>query len=684
MKFKIKLCILLGSIYLSIFDIKASEIVSPKNVTPLPNEIIINPGICHLSKEITYSIKGGNSTLSSYLLNCNFNFKQSSRHSNANVTFFIKNNKKDKLHVWSDESYTLRITPRQIRIESASDAGAFYAIQTLLQMVSQSQDIQCCTISDSPSYKWRGLLFDVSRHFRPKTFLLKQLDAMAFLKLNVMHLHLTDAAGWRIQIDKYPKLTEVAAWRHERKWTDWNKHGNKYISRTNDAYGGYYTKEDIKEIIAYAAQRHITIIPEIELPGHSDEVLAVYPELSCSGNAYVNGDYCAGKDSTFIFLQDVLDEIIDLFPSRYIHIGGDEASKDGWRKCDSCQNRMRTLNLNSVDKLQSYFINRIENYLNQHGRQIIGWDEIMEGGLSPNATVMSWRGYEAGLKAIEEGHDAIMTPGDYCYIDYTQDAPFKEPQTIGGYTPLKKVYDYNPGSQLAVAQKEHLLGIQGNLWCEYITEDSHAEYMYYPRAFAIAETGWTQEKNKDFSAFRERAVRLCDIFKTQGYNTFDLSHEYGERPESKHPIEHIAKGCKVTYNTPYSSKWKANGESTLTDGVIGGWSYTDQRWQGTTKDMDIIVDLGAIKDIHYIGATFMHAPGPWVYAPQKVDYYVSIDGKNYKHIASIHSDIPKGYDSLLFKLYSTIYNGKARYIHMIAKKNYRDGAWLFTDELVVN
>ncbi len=685
MKLRIVLSMAIGIMLLSSSKMEADEIASPKKVTPLPNEIIINQGICHLPNTvITFYIKGVEQTLSSYLLSLNLNFKLSSSYSKANITIVINGKHKKNDSYWPNESYILNVSPKKIHIESITEAGAFYAVQTLLQMISQQRDLQCCTIKDTPAYKWRGLLFDVSRHFRQKAFLLKQMDAMALLKLNVMHLHLTDAAGWRIQIVQYPKLTEFAAWRKERKWTDWNAQGNKYVNHNEKAYGGYYTKDDIREIIAYASQRHITVIPEIEMPGHSDEVTATYPKLSCSGKVYTNGDYCAGKESTFAFLQNVLNEIIDLFPSHYIHIGGDEASKDGWRKCDSCQKRMKKLQLKNVEELQSYFINRIEKYVNQHGRQIIGWDEIMDGGLSPNAIVMSWRGYEGGIKAMDNGHDAIMTPVNYCYIDYTQDAPFKEPLSIGGYTPLKKVYDYNPGATLTAVQRQHLLGIQGNLWCEYITEDTHAEYMYYPRAFAIAETGWTQEQNKDYTDFRQRAVNLCDLFRAKGYNTFDLAHEYGNRPESMTPISHLAKGCKVIYNKPYSSKWKACGETTLTDGVIGGWSYTDQRWQGTTKDMDVIVDLGVVKDIHYIGATFMHSPGPWVYAPQKVDYYVSKDGKEYTHIATIHSDIPQGYDALLFKLYSTVYNGKARYIHMIAQKDSRDGAWLFTDEIIVN
>ena len=685
MRFSLFSYIMLCIMYVCPGVASAAETAVPSGVTPLPNGITIKSGEYTMPESgATFYIKGSSQTLASYLQDCKLRLHQAANYAKADIGIVIKSKKSVPTGSYTDESYTLSIAPRQIRIEAQTEAGAFYAIQTLMQMAAQQRTLQCCIINDSPAYRWRGLMFDVSRHFRPKAFLLKQLDAMAMLKLNVMHLHLTDGAGWRIQIDKYPRLTEFAAWRRERKWMDWVAQGKKYCDFSNEAYGGYYTKDDIREILAYAAKRHITVIPEIEMPGHSEEVTSAYPEISCSGKAYTDYDFCAGKEATFAFLQNVLDEVIDLFPSHYIHIGGDEASKGGWHKCADCKKRMESLQLKNVDELQSYFINRIEKYVNQRGRQIIGWDEILEGGLTPNATVMSWRGTDGGIKAINDGHDAIMTPGEYCYLDYTQDAPFKEPLSIGGYTPLKQVYDYNPGATLTDTQKRHLLGIQGNLWSEYIPDESHAEYMYYPRAFAIAETGWTNANLKQYDSFKKRALGLCEMMKADGYKTFDLAHEYGNRPESKTQIDHLAKGCKVKYNIPYGDKWKAAGDVTLTDGIIGGWTYTDRRWQGTTDNMDVVVDLGAVKDIHYIGANFMHSTGPWVYAPEKVDYYVSEDGSKYDHVATIHCDIPEGYDALLFKMYGTVYNGKARYVRMVAHKNYRDGAWLFTDEIIVN
>ena len=279
------------------------------------------------------------------------------------------------------------------------------------------------------------------------------------------------------------------------------------------------------------------MIPEIEMPGHSEEVLTAYPELSCTGEPYRHSDFCVGKEVTFTFLENVLTEVIDLFPSEYIHIGGDEAGKG------SC---------------------RIEAFINSKGRKMIGFDEILQGGLAPNATVMSWRGTEGGIKALKSGHDVIMTPGSTCYLDYTQDAPFKEPVSIGGYSPLEKVYGYEPVEEgLTEEEADHLLGLQGNLWSEYITEDDHAEYMYYPRAFAIAEIGWSRPEQKEYEDFRNRSLGLIDLLRTQGYTTFDLANEYGERRESLAPVTHLGKGCKVIYNLPYSPQYPAAGETTL-------------------------------------------------------------------------------------------------------------------------
>ena len=551
------------------------NVATPHSIIPYPDKVYMREGCFVMPENISFHVKGQSTVrFVEYLHSLPLGLSAITDRKAADIDIVLN----DKT-ITNNESYKLEIRPNRIIIKASGEAGAFYAIQSLMQMTGNgtNRQLQCCFVSDSPRFPYRGLHFDVSRHFRSKEFLMKQMDAMALLKMNKMHLHLTNGAGWRIEIDRYPRLTEFAAWRPEKKWMEWNQAGMRYCERTTpSAYGGYYTKDDIAEILEYASSRHITVIPDIEMPGHSEEVLAAYPELSCSGKAYVNSDYCIGKDETFQFIENVLTEIINLFPSEYIHIGGDEAVKNGWKDCPDCQRRMKEEGLSSVDELQSYFIHRIEKFVNAKGRKIIGFDEILEGGLAPNATVMSWRGTQGGIKAIKSGHGVIMSPVEYYYIDYSQDAPFKEPVSIGGYTPLRTVYSYEPlDATITSAEAEHLIGIQGNLWAEYITEDNHAEYMYYPRAFAIAETAWSKPENKNYDDFKVRALDLCNMLNKMGYTTFDLSDEFGERKESLAPIMHLGRGCKVVYNIPYSTKWSGTGDKTLTDGVLGGWTYRD-------------------------------------------------------------------------------------------------------------
>ena len=589
----------------------------------------------------------------------------------------------------SPEAYILNITPKGVTIKTLSEAGEFYARQTLRQMTADGEvkEIRCCRIADAPRFPYRGLHFDVSRHFRSVDFLKKQMDAMAFFKMNRMHIHLTDAAGWRLQIDAYPRLTGFAAWRPQRTWKEWWNGDRHYAEEGSaGAYGGYYTKDDIRELLAYAAERHIEIIPEIEMPSHSEEVLAAYPELGCSGEPYKDSDFCVGSEEVFTFLQTVLDEVMELFPSEYIHIGGDEAGKAHWKTCPKCQQRMKDEGLKDVDELQSYMIRRIGEYVSSKGRRIVGWDEILDGGLAPGATVMSWRGTEGGIEAMSMGHDVIMSPGRYCYLDHTQDAPFREPESIGGYLPLDSVYVYEPiEKSMPEDRRHHLLGVQANLWTEYITEDAHAEYMYWPRAFAIAETGWSQPENKDLQDFRRRALHALEVLKDQGYNVFDLENEYGERKLAQTGLDHKAKGCKVTYNPdlPWPKYYPAAGEATFTDGVIGGWTYSDQRWQGFLSPIDVTIDLGSVQDVHYVGGTFMQLIGPGVFMPEKVDIYVSEDGKDFKHIAQIWNDVSVKASDLLFKSFDTICNEKARYVRYHAFRSPMRG-FIFLDEIVVN
>ena len=431
---------------------------------------------------------------------------------------------------WSGnpEGYQLDVTPGGIDLRAGSPDGLFYGMQTLRQLYAGGE-VPCVSIRDNPRFGYRGLHLDVSRHFFSKEEVMKLLDVMSFYKLNTLHMHLTDAGGWRIEIDKYPKLTSETAFRTESDWRKWwDGRDRKYLPEgTPGAYGGYYTKEDIREIVKHAASKHINIIPEIEFPGHSEEVLMAYPELSCSGKPYQNGDFCIGNELSFTFMEDVLAEVIDLFPSEYIHVGGDEAGKSAWKKCPKCQALMKEKGMKNVDELQSYMIHRAEEFLNSKDRKLIGWDEILEGGLAPEATVMSWRGEDGGIKSARMGHDVVMTPGNYMYLDFYQADPKTQPYAIGGYTPIKKVYSYDPvpADSLTVEECRHILGVQANTWTEYIQTPEHLEYMMFPRALAVAEIGWTSQELRTWEDFKPRMNAHISKLQGMGIRTFTLSDE---------------------------------------------------------------------------------------------------------------------------------------------------------------
>ena len=590
----------------------------------------------------------------------------------------------------SMESYQLSITGKGISVVAPSAAGLFYGFQSLLQLAEQEVDgtfsFPLIEIKDSPRFSYRGLHLDVSRHFRTKEFLKKQLDAMARYKLNRFHWHLTDGAGWRLEIKRYPELTEQAAYRPYPNWKAWWKGGRKYCTKdAPGADGGYYTQEDAREIVEYARQRHITVIPEIEMLGHSEEVLAVFPHLSCSGKPYVNSEVCIGNEDTFTFLQNVLLEVMEIFPSEYIHIGGDEANMDSWRKCPLCQKRMKQEGLADVKELQSYLIHRMEKFLNEHGRQLLGWDEILEGGLAPRATVMSWRGEEGGIKAAKAGHDVIMTPGGFCYLDSYQDAPTTQPEAIGGYLTLEKVYSYDPIPEVLTKEgADYIQGVQANVWAEYITTAEHMEYMIYPRLLALAEVAWTQPDKKNWEHFHRCALKEVKWLQDNGYHPFDLSKEVGERPEAAVPVEHLGLMKTIKYTSPYAPQYTAGGDSALVDGLRGGWTYGDKRWQGfLNTDMDITVDLGEMKEISSIAAEFMQLSGPYVWLPREVIISISEDGNTFTEQARLHTDVPTTEDRLVFRTYEWDGKASARYVRYQALSNGIEGGWLFTDEIVI-
>ena len=590
----------------------------------------------------------------------------------------------------SPESYTLSVTSQRIEIRATSGAGLFYGMQTLLQLMQPastgSYSVPSVEIEDTPRFAYRGLMLDVSRHFSTKEFIKKQIDALAYYKINRLHLHLTDAAGWRLEIKKYPLLTDFAAWRTDPTWKKWWNGGRKYLRYDEPgASGGYYTQDDIREILEYARQHYITVIPEIEMPSHSEEVLAAYPQLSCSGEPYKNSDFCVGNEETFTFLENVLTEVMELFPSEYIHIGGDEAGKSAWKTCPKCQKRMKDEHLANVDELQSYLIHRIEKFLNNHGRRLLGWDEILQGGIAPNATVMSWRGEEGGIAAVTSGHHAIMTPGAYCYLDSYQDAPYSQPEAIGGYLPLKKVYAYDPvPASLTAEQAKLVYGVQGNLWVEYIPTPEHVEYMIYPRMLALAEVAWSAPERKSWPDFHTRALSAVADLQKKGYHPFDLSKEIGNRPESLQPVSHLALGKKVTYNSSYSPHYPAQGNTALTDGIRGDWTYGDGSWQGFISDnrLDVTIDMEKETPIHSITAAFMQVVGAEVFLPETVVISISDDGINFTELQKQHFEVSKE-TPIRFTDISWQGEAKGRYVRYQAQAGSEFGGWIFTDEIIV-
>ena len=425
------------------------------------------------------------------------------------------------------EAYRLTIRPRSIRIEALTEEGVFRARKSLEQMQALGP-LPCCTILDYPRFRHRGLMIDESRSFKGLEFLKKQVDAMALLKLNVLHLHLDDSAGWRMEIDSRPSLTGKTAFRKGWDYFAWEAGRYQFASAEDpEGSGGYYTQQELRELVAYCAERFITVIPEIEMPGHSMEVGYAYPEVWCTqadGTPFRGSwDLCPGSEATFELLEDVLTEVMAVFPGPFIHIGGDEATMKTWPLCVNCRRRMEEEGFTEVKQLQGYLMRRVEAFVRMHGRRIIGWDEILDTGVPEDAIVQSWRGISGGVKGSQSGHDVILSPSTHCYLNYYQDLIRKEPKAVGELVSLRFCYGYEPLTEEMVP--EHILGLQGNLWCEYIPEPSHAEYMLYPRLFALAETAWSPASAKNYRHFRKRALALQRLFRTRGYNTFDLETE---------------------------------------------------------------------------------------------------------------------------------------------------------------
>ncbi len=540
---KILLISIITSLFLSAFAQKKLDETSKNqipDIIPFPQLVEMKAGKFEIDKKTIIVASGQDEKQIAKLLSqrieklSGLTLQITSKKNKSNfISLVLSQNEK-----LGAEGYLIKSSANSVEIEAKTTHGLFYALQTIYQVlpvevfsINQKQKqtvfIPAMQITDNPRFSYRGMHLDVSRHFFSVEFIKKYIDILAMHKMNTFHWHLVDDQGWRIEIKKYPKLTEIGSKRINREDKPWGKR-NYEITGDTTYYEGFYTQDQVKEVVRYAQERFITVVPEIEMPAHVMCAIAAYPELSCSqkqievpsGSVWpITEIYCAGNDFVFTFNQDVLSEIMELFPSKYIHIGGDEATKTNWEKCSKCQQRMKDENLADVHELQSYFIKRIEQFIVSKGRQLIGWDEILEGGLAPEATVMSWRGINGGIQAAKAGHDVVMTPVSHCYFDYYQNNPDGEPLAIGGYTPLKKVYDYEPiPDELTKQQAVHILGAQANLWTEYMPDGKHVEYMALPRMAALAEVVWSNKEIKNWDNFKMRMLTQFKRYEAADYN----------------------------------------------------------------------------------------------------------------------------------------------------------------------
>lgn len=609
------------------------------------------------------------------------------------------------------EAYQLKVDASQVVISSPSEAGVFYGIQTLRKAVDVAEgsnvELPAVEINDQPRFGYRGMMLDVGRHFFSMDEIKTYIDMMALHNINRFHWHLSEDQGWRIEIKKYPKLTEIGSMRKE---TVIGHNSGKYDGKP---YGGFYTQEQAKEIVAYAAERYITVIPEIDLPGHMQAALAAYPELGCTGGPYEvwtqwgvsDNVLCAGNDQTIQFIKDVLAEIVEIFPSEYIHVGGDECPKVKWSTCPKCQARIKALGLKSDNKhtkeerLQSYVIHEAEEFLNSKGRKMIGWDETLEGGLAPNATVMSWRGEAGGIEAAKQHHDVVMTPNTYLYFDYYQSKDTEtEPMAIGGYLPMERVYSYEPmPKSLSPEEQKYIVGVQANLWTEYIPDFKQVQYMVLPRMAALCESQWCAPEKKNYEAFLQRVSRLIDIYAKNGWNyathifdvmldlkpntetgtldavarTIDNAPIYytldGSEPttasEKYTDVIKIDKPCTlrtvairpsgsskitndeisfskssmkpITMLQPINKQYEFSGATVLVDGMTGNMNYKTGRWIAFyTNDLEAVIDLKEATEISSMTLHTCVEKGDWVFDTRGITVSVSDDNQTFKEVAS--------------------------------------------------
>lgn len=632
------------------------------------------------------------------------------------------------------EAYTLTANKEGIRIDGATEAGCFYGIQTLrkaLPVVAGATSeitIPAVEVKDAPRFSYRGAHLDVSRHFFTVDEVKSFIDMLALHNINRFHWHITDDQGWRIEIKKYPELTKVGAYRPE---TVIGHNTGKYDGTPHE---GFYTQEQCRDIVAYAAERHIIVIPEIDLPGHMQAALAAYPHLGCTGGPYkVWQDWgvsenvlCAGNDETMQFVADVLTEVVDIFPSEYIHVGGDECPKTRWAECPKCQARIKKEGLKAdgkhtaEERLQSYVINFAEKHLNSLGRQMIGWDETLEGGLAPNATVMSWRGEGGGIEAARQKHKVIMTPNTYLYFDYYQTKDLEnEPIAIGGYLPVKTVYNYEPMPKaLTPEEQQYIIGVQANLWTEYIPTLQQIQYMELPRMAALSEVQWSKADQKNYDCFTKRLPRFIKLYKHLGYNyakhIFDVSATFatdtkqqaiivklstidsaevrytldgtepteqsnlyadsiiikeactikaaafreGERTNVLTESFSFCKStaCPVEMLQPINKQYHFAGAVTLVDGLVGpNTNYQTGRWIAFFKnDLEAVVDLGKATEVSNVSFNTCVEKGAWIFDARKVEVFLSEDGKNYTQV--VNEELPEMKESDPNKIYNHSYS----------------------------
>ena len=731
---------------LALSSCKEQAVTGNYNVIPLPQEIVEGEGEGFLLSSKTSIVYEGDEVM-----------KRNAEHLSGYIKDLtgleleVTDSKKEnaiRIAVAeagdNSEAYKLTVDKNGVNITGASAAGVFYGIQTLRKSIPAGAGevlLPAVTINDSPRFSYRGAHLDVSRHYFTPDSIKRFIDILALHNLNRFHWHITDDQGWRIEIKKYPKLTTVAA---ERDETVIGRNSGEYDGKHYGPF--FYTQDECREIVAYAAERHITVIPEIDLPGHMQAALAAYPEYGCTGGPYEvwkmwgvsDNVLCAGNDATLSFIEDVLAEVIEVFPSEYIHIGGDECPKTQWEKCPKCQARIKALGIKGDNKhsaemyLQSFVINHAEKFLNSKGRQIIGWDEILEGGLAPNATVHSWRGVEGGIEAAKQGHDCIMSPTTFMYFDYYQTKyTDDEPLAIGGYVPVEKVYSFEPiNDTLSVDIQKHIIGVQANLWSEYIPTFSHVEYMELPRMAALCEVQWCKPENKNFEEFKQRLLPLIGIYEKYGYNyakhILDIEEKFttdtekgaiviefktldnlpiyytldGSEPTEKSalytaPIE-IRESCtvkakgigergetrmfseEISFSKATAKPIKLlqdihknytfEGPITLVDGLKGNPNYRTGRWLGfCLTDLEAVIDLKKEEEISTVSFNTSVDKGDWVFDLLGITVSVSDDGENFTEVFSEkYPDLTAEDENKIYGHKVEFAPVKARYVKILA------------------